>query len=120
MRISWNERGVQNRDLQARMGAAPNAKMTKEIYELQERSNKEFRIENAAARVAEKERKEALYIKQEASTKRFLETESPDDRAEEDAHKLIVVGADHHFEMHDATQRMGLFVHETRCHGFHG
>jgi hypothetical protein len=48
--------------------------------------------------MSEREREEPLYLKQEADTKRFLETEFPKDRADDDADKVIVVAVEHHFE----------------------
>jgi hypothetical protein len=86
--------------------------MAPEIRYLEQRSIREFRIQNARVRDEEKARLEALYIKQAADTKAFLEGEFPTIGSiagdDENKDKVIVVGADHHFELYDGASKLGL------------
>jgi hypothetical protein len=66
-------------------------------------------IRNAAARVAGKEREEAVYVRQEADTKQFLDKEEfSEARAIEDADKLCSYCASLHFEFFEESLRLGL------------
>jgi hypothetical protein len=97
-------------ELQARLrdAKAGDKPMIKELRDLEEKSNIEFRVKNAAARDAEAAREKAEVDKAEAETIQFLETNFPTATSGADEDKIMMIEANTRFELSDCARKLGL------------
>jgi hypothetical protein len=97
-------------ELQARLRdvKAGDKPMIKDLRDLEEKANMEFRVKNAAARDAEAAREKAEADKAEAETIQFLETNFPTGTSGADEDKIMMIEANTRFELSNCARKLGL------------
>jgi hypothetical protein len=82
--------------------------MIKDLKDLEEKLNMEFRVKNAAARDRKAATKKAEEDKPEAKTIQFLEANFPKTGSGTDEDKVLAIPANTHFELASCARRLGL------------
>jgi hypothetical protein len=82
--------------------------MIKDLKDLEEKSNMEFRVKNAAARDRKAATKKAEDDKAEAKTIQLLEANFPKTGSGTDGDKVLAIPANTHFELASCARRLGL------------